>query len=77
MATRDQASRDPLWTQMRELADAHELPADHELRQRAQEFEEATAGLYGEPQTVSAKAFLGAWARARRAWADYTGESLI
>ncbi len=43
----------------------------------ADELETKHAGFYGEPQTVEAKSFLGAWARARRLWCDCTGEDLI
>lgn len=58
-------------------ADADGLPADHPLRVMAEALERAAAGRASEPPTVQAPDFLGAWARARRAWCDYTGEPLI
>ena len=48
-----------------------------ELIEKADAFDEASAGFYGEPQTVSTKKFLGCWARARRLWSECSGESLI
>lgn len=62
---------------MTERADADGLPADHELRTKAQAFDEATHGFYGEPQTVPVKQFMGCYARARLAWCHYSGESLL
>ena len=58
-------------------ADADGLPADHELRVKGAAFDKAAAGFYGEPQTYDAKAFFGHWARARKAWCDYTGDPLL
>ncbi len=58
-------------------ADDDNLPDDHGLRISALAFNEATEGFYGNPQTVDIKKFMGSWARARRIWCDYTGESLI
>jgi hypothetical protein len=58
-------------------ADADGLGADHQLRDLATKFEAAAVGFYSEPQTVTVKSFMGAWARARRAWCNYTGEPLI
>lgn len=58
-------------------ADADGLPADHDLRLKAQAFDEACAGFYATPQTRDVKNFVGHWARARRAWCDYTGEPLL
>lgn len=58
-------------------ADADRLPPDHRLRVRAVEFDRAAKGYFADPQTVPVKPFFGAWARARRAWCDYTGEPLI
>lgn len=62
---------------MRAIADRDQLAADHELRTKADEFDWATSGYFAETQTVTAKKFLGAWARARRAYCDYTGEELV
>ena len=61
---------------MRRLADTGHASAE-ELRDRAAKFDEAAAGFYADPQTVPTPKFLGAWARARRAWCDASGESLI
>lgn len=58
-------------------ADADNLPADHQLRTLAVTFKGAAVGFYSDPQTVTVKQFMGCWARARRAWCDYTGEALI
>ena len=58
-------------------ADADGLPADHELRRLASEFDEATAGYWGEERTVTPKHFMGCWARARKAWSAYSGERLV
>jgi hypothetical protein len=65
-----------LWDKMRKLADAGHERAD-DLREKADAFEQAANGFYAEEQTVGAKSFLGAFARARRLWCDCTGESLI
>lgn len=58
-------------------ANAENLPADHPLRVLAAKFNEAAEGFYGTPQTKDVKQFLGAYARARRAWCDATGEALV
>lgn len=58
-------------------ADKDNLPADHVIRTTAQEFEEKAIGFWAEPQTCAAKSFLGAWARARKAWREYSGESIL
>lgn len=62
---------------MRARADADALPADHELRTKAAAFDEAATGYYGQPQTKNVSQFMGAWARARKTWCDYTGEALV
>jgi hypothetical protein len=62
---------------MVERANADKLPQDHELRKKAEEFEEAAIGLNATPQTCGIKKFMGCWARARKAWCNYSGESLI
>lgn len=62
---------------MRYIADRDQLAADHELRTKADEFDWATAGFFAETQTVTPKQFIGAWARARRAYCEYTGEDLV
>lgn len=58
-------------------ANKDKLPADHPLRMLAAQFNVAADGFYGDPQTVTIKQFMGYWARARRAWSDYSGEPLI
>lgn len=63
--------------QMVARADADNLPADHELRILAHQFEAATKGYFAEEQTITVRSFMGAWARARRAWCAYSGESLV
>ena len=66
-----------LGTQMVAGADADKLPEDHELRERAHQFDVAAAGFFAEEQTVTVRQFAGAWAPARRAWSNYTGEPLL
>lgn len=61
---------------MRALADQGHDRAE-ELREKAKAFDAAAAGFYAEEQTVGAKSFLGAYARARRLWCDITGEPLV
>ena len=43
----------------------------------ADKFDAATSGYYAEPQTVTAAQFLGAFARARKAWCAHSGEPLV
>jgi len=62
---------------MRARADADELPDDHPLRVAADAFDAAMPGFHGEPQITTVQQFMGAWARARKAWCDYSGEALI
>lgn len=62
---------------MRARADVDALPADHELRTKAEAFDAAATGYYGQPQTKNVAQFMGAWARARQVWCDYTGEALV
>lgn len=65
-----------LGKRMRALADQGHDRAE-ELREKADAFDKAAAGFYAEEQTVGAKSFLGAFARARRLWCDITGEALV
>jgi hypothetical protein len=58
-------------------ADELNLPHHHNLRVLARQFNEAAKGFYEEHPTYTPKQLLGAWARARRAWCDFTGEPLI
>lgn len=62
---------------MRARAEADALPADHEMRTKAAAFDEAATGYYGQPQTKNVSQLMGAWARARKTWCDYTGEALV
>jgi len=52
-------------------------PRSAELREHADKLDAATAGFYGDPQTVDVRQFMGAWARARKLWCSVTGESLL
>ncbi|OJU22715.1 MAG: hypothetical protein BGN95_03875 [Sphingomonas sp. 66-10] len=61
---------------MRSLADL-DHPRAVELREKAGAFDVAATGFYAEPQTVTVKSFLGAWARARRLWSECSGEPLL
>ena len=61
---------------MRARADADSLPAEHELRIKADAFDLATIGFYADDQTITVQEFIDAWTRARRCWCDYTGEKL-
>jgi len=62
---------------MIDRANADNLPDDHTLRNLAKLFDEAATGYFASPQTVTVKSFMGHWARARKAWCEYTGEPLI
>lgn len=62
---------------MIDRANADGLPIGHELRTKAMLFENAAKGYWADPQTVPVQSFMGIWARARRAWCNYTGEPLI
>jgi hypothetical protein len=66
----------PLGEQMRKLADSGHADAD-ELRDLADKFETATAGYYGDPQTVPVRSFMGHYARARMCWSRCSGEPLV
>jgi hypothetical protein len=59
------------------LSDRMRATGKPELIMLANNLDEATSGVYGDPQTCSVKTFLGCWARARRAWCEYSGEPLI
>lgn len=68
--------RTALSERMHKLADEGHERAD-ELREKGQAFDDATAGFYAEPQTVTVQKFMGCFARARRLWCDITGEPLV
>lgn len=63
--------------QMIARADQDGLPDDHDLRVKAACFEVTAKGYAADPQTKTPKQLLGAWARAKRSWSNYTGEPLI
>lgn len=65
-----------LGDKMRALADIGHARSV-ELREKANAFDEAADGFYGTSQTVGAKQFLGAFARARKLWCEITGEPLV
>lgn len=66
----------PLAQKMHALADSgHDRAA--ELRDKADAFDAAARGYYSDPPMVTAKSFLGAFARARRLWSDVSGEPLV
>lgn len=66
-----------LGKKMRQLArDKH--PRAEELREKAAAFDQAVKGYYeDDPPTVDAKAFLAAFARARKLWSVCSGEPLV
>lgn len=58
-------------------ADLDGLPQGHVLRESARTFDAAASDYYAEPPDCDVKKFIGAWARARRVWSEYSGEALI
>jgi hypothetical protein len=70
------SDKTPLGDKMRALADTGH-PDAAELRDKAEKFETATAGYYGQPQTVDVKSFMGNYARARMCWSRCSGEPLV
>lgn len=65
----------PLAKQMIERADRDGLPEDHAMRRTAQAFDEISVNYAMGKSTP--KSLLGAWARARRCWCNYTGEPIV
>jgi hypothetical protein len=61
---------------MRALADTGHPDAD-DLIEKANALDEAFAAFYGVEQAIPAKSYLGAWARARKAWSNASGEPLL
>jgi hypothetical protein len=53
------------------------LNEDHELVVAAYKFKKAVEDLGSDPPLIEARKFLGIWARTRRLWCEYSGESLI
>lgn len=66
----------PLGDKMRALAKSGHERAD-DLERLAHDMEVKAGGYYAEEQTVTAKQFVGAWARARRCWSECSGEPLL
>lgn len=64
-------------TPLSEKMAAYRGPYQDEIHEKGKALKEAAAGFYGDPQTVSAKKFLGCWARARKAWCEVSGEPLV
>jgi hypothetical protein len=62
-----------LYDEMFEIADRDKLHGDHPMRIKATELKEVVEGKEG----LTPKRLLGAWARARRAYCDYTGVPLV
>jgi hypothetical protein len=58
---------------MRAYADAN--PGNDHLRELADKLDAAVADSFGGKDSV--RKMLGAWARARRAWCEVTGEDWI
>lgn len=65
----------PLAKQMIERADRDGLSEDNAMRRTAQAFDEISVNYAMGKSTP--KGLLGAWARARRCWCNYTGEPLV
>lgn len=59
------------------LADKDALPENHPMRMRAKDFLEADEKYFSDPPLINPPQFLGAWARARKCWCEYTGEPLV
>ncbi|WNV45424.1 hypothetical protein [Escherichia phage PLYYY01] len=51
------------------------MSEDHAMRRTAQAFDEISVNYAMGKSTP--KGLLGAWARARRCWCNYTGEPLV
>jgi hypothetical protein len=62
-----------LYDEMFEIADRDKLPDDHPVRVKAVELKDVVEGR----EMPTPKHLLGAWARARRAYCDYTGIPLV
>lgn len=58
-------------------ADKDKLPQDHELRVAARAFEEVCRGMFAVPQTHLVRQMMGAWAKTRRLWCEYSGEAIL
>jgi hypothetical protein len=62
-----------LYDEMFGIADRDKLPGDPPVRIKAMELKETIDGK----ETPTPQRFLGAWARAKRAYCDYTGTFLV
>lgn len=62
-----------LAARMLTIAEAEQLPDDHELVVRAHDFEEAVRSYY--IGRCSRHRFLSIWVRARRAYIEFRGEA--
>ncbi|MBF4302218.1 hypothetical protein EAY56_26365 [Vibrio anguillarum] len=62
---------------MMQVAKRDRLPDDHDLVVKEKEFEQATIGYVSEPQTCSVRKLLGCWARAKKAYSQYTGTPIL
>jgi hypothetical protein len=62
-----------LHDEMFAIADRDKLSDDHPIRIKATELKEVVEGK----EMPTPKRLLGAWARARRAYCDYTGMPLV
>lgn len=70
-------TKTPLADRMRLLATTPSHPRAAELIEKADALDAATAGYMSDPPTVTVRAFVGAFARARIAWCECTGEDLV
>lgn len=71
------SERSDLSIKMHALADSGHERAD-ELREKANAFDAKTAAHYSDSGgSDTARAMLGAWARARRCWSECSGEPLV
>ena len=62
---------------MLDCADADRLPIDHPVRTTTEAFTARAYQYFDEPQRCTVQQFIGAWARARRTWHEYSGEPLV
>lgn len=58
-------------------AKADGLDDSHVVPTLARSFDFATAGFTATPQTVSVARFFAEWRDARKAWRDYSGETIL
>lgn len=75
MADLSKPGKTNLSERMRQYAEEYPVPDD--WHEKADAFDAATTGFYADPPTHTARQFLGAFARARKAWCAATGEPLV